>query len=126
MIGNLSVIKHEKIEGHELTVGDVLGYQDGNYERYFVVRGIDLNRGNNELRIQEVASSYYYETSPSARGNISKYGDAFNYDLVSTRRNFTRVLPNDEKMVKTPLCKVLIAAMFATDELRNLLVELEI
>lgn len=119
MIGDLSTIKHEKIIGPELTVGDILGYEDSPYERYFVVRAIDLNRRGSELRIQEIASS-----GRCALGSM--YSDVFDYDLASTKRSFTRILSNVDKLLKTNLCVVVIAALYVTDELRNLLVELEI
>lgn len=126
MIGYLADIRHKEIEGPELTAGDILGYQDGNHERYFVIRSLDLTRYVGELRIQELCSSLDYERNPSPNGNVNRYGEAFPYDLVSLKRNFTRVLPSADKLIKRNLCEVVVAAMFATDELRNLLVELEI
>jgi hypothetical protein len=125
MIGNLSSIKHEKISPDNVSSGDILEYLDGRRKRYFGVLEVDLTRSGDELRIKEFCSSNSVE-EPGRHLSRSPYGNPFVYNLNSAIRDFTKVSYNADRIAKAHLCKIVAATLFATDELRNLLIELEI
>lgn len=125
MIGNLSSIKHEKISSDNVSVGDIFEYMDGHRRRYFGVLEVDLTRVGEEVRIKEFCSSNSIE-EPRRHLSRSPYGNPFVYNLNSAIRDFTKVSYNADRIAKAHLCKVVAAILFATDELRNLLIELEI
>lgn len=125
MFGNLGTIKHEPIELSKLAVGDVFGYGDVGGGRYFILQRLNRDQSNDELYIQEYTVASNYECNPSSGGS-GRYGGGFSYGVASAQRNFTRVISMSDKVVKMLLCRVVASALFATDELRKLLVELEV
>lgn len=127
MIGNLSELKHIPITGLEqLSVGDILGYQVvGAHERFFEIMELRPLNSSNELCLSEFCSSETYTRHPTVAPH-SYAGDPFSFDLNGTKRYFTQVLTKPKKVIKQHLCKVVFGALLATDELKNLLIELEI
>lgn len=125
MFNILARIRNDKIEDSELKPGDVLGYPDGSDTRYFLVRTYTPS-SYSTLTIKEISSSGRYEPNPSELGNTERYGGSFDYDLISAKRNFTTVSSLYDRTLKFHFCKVVAGIMFATNELKELLVELEI
>lgn len=125
MIGELAVIKHEKISKDNVAVGDIFEYGDGPRKRYFGVLEFDPTRNGEELRIKEFCTSSSIE-EPSPHLRRTSYGNSFPYHLSSASRDFLKVSSSADRIIKAHLCKVVVAALFTTDELRSSLVELEI